>query len=101
VLLLALSEVNAFVLPDIKRRLLDKRLAMKADPRLQYNLGRIAFSGLTLAPEAIGRRKTLLKEIVKGKIWTLDQIQGIINVNGKLISDIKHNQIDFCRSFLI
>ena len=49
----------------------------------KFDLGKIAFSLIPLSPESLGRRKTLLKEIVKDKIWTLDQLQGIINVNGK------------------
>jgi hypothetical protein len=53
------------------------------DDKLKFNIGKFAFSLLPLTPESQGRRKTLLKEVVKGKIWTLDQIQGIINVNGK------------------
>jgi len=34
-----------------------------------------------LSPESVGRRKTLLTEVVKGQVWTLEQVQGIINVN--------------------
>ena len=52
---------------------------------LQYGLGKFAFSLLPLSPESIGRRKTIFKEVVKDQIWTLDQIQGIINVNGELL----------------
>jgi hypothetical protein len=48
----------------------------------QFSLGKIAFSLIPLSPESIGRRKTILTEVVSGKIWTLDQIQGVINVNG-------------------
>ena len=44
-------------------------------------MGKIAFSLLPLSPESVERRKTILKEIVKDEIWTLDQVQGIINVN--------------------
>jgi hypothetical protein len=51
--------------------------------RLQFGLGKFAFSLLPLTPETVGRRKTLKTEIVRNQIWTLDQIQGIINVNGK------------------
>ncbi len=51
------------------------------DKRLRFDLGKIAFSGLSLSPESVGRRKTLMKEVVKDTIWTFDQIQGIINVN--------------------
>jgi hypothetical protein len=27
------------------------------------------------------RRATVIEEVVKGKIWTCDQIQGVVNVN--------------------
>ena len=53
----------------------------KTDKTLQFPLGNIAFSLLPLSPEAVGRRKTIITEVVKDKIWTLDQVQGIINVN--------------------
>lgn len=43
-----------------------------------WPLGRFAFSGLPLER---ARRKTLLREVVKGRIWTLDQLQGVVNVN--------------------
>lgn len=44
-----------------------------------WNLSKVAFSLLPLYPGA--RRKTLQAEVVQGKIWTLDQLQGIISVN--------------------
>lgn len=47
----------------------------------QFNLGKIAFSLVPLSPESVGRRKSILTEVVKGKVWTIDQVQGIINVN--------------------
>jgi hypothetical protein len=50
--------------------------------KLQFGLGKIAFSLVPLSPESVGRRKTLLTEVVKDSVWTLDQIQGVINVNG-------------------
>lgn len=54
----------------------------EVDPsRQQFALGRFAFSLLPLSPESMGRRKTILTEVVKGEIWTLDQLQGVINVN--------------------
>ena len=56
-------------------------VAPTKDRRLQYSLGKIAFSLLPLSPEATGRRKTLLTEVVRNSVWTLDQVQGIINVN--------------------
>ena len=45
----------------------------------EWNLGKYAFSFLPLAPG--DRRKTLFSEVVKGTIWTADQIQGVVNVN--------------------
>ena len=45
----------------------------------KWDLGKVAFSLLPLA--AGDRRRTLFEEIVRDRIWTLDQIQGIINVN--------------------
>ena len=45
----------------------------------EWNLGKYAFSLLPLSPG--DRRKTLFKEVVKGSIWTADQIQGVVNVN--------------------
>lgn len=45
----------------------------------KWDLGAVAFSLLPLAPG--NRRRTLFREVVKDQIWTLDQIQGIINVN--------------------
>lgn len=45
----------------------------------KWDLGKVAFSLFPLAPG--DRRRTLIEEIVKDKIWTLDQVQGIINVN--------------------
>ena len=51
--------------------------------KFKFDLGKIAFSLIPLTPESAGRRKTLLKEVVKDKVWTLDQLQGIINVNGQ------------------
>ena len=53
-----------------------------ASKKLQFGLGKIAFSLVPLSPESVGRRKTLLTEVVKDSVWTLDQIQGVINVNG-------------------
>lgn len=49
---------------------------------MQFDLGKIAFSLVPLSPESIGKRKTILTEVVPNTIWTLDQLQGIINVNG-------------------
>ena len=51
----------------------------KSDRKYFWELNRVAFSLLPLAPGP--RRKTIIEEIVKNEIWTLDQIQGIVNVN--------------------
>jgi len=52
-------------------------------PRIEigqsWPLGRIAFSLLPLA--GAERRKTLQNELVRGRVWTHDQIQGVVNVN--------------------
>ena len=53
----------------------------KTDQKLTFGLGKFAFSLLPLSPESAGRRKTVLKEVVKDQVWTLEQVQGIINVN--------------------
>lgn len=63
-------------------------LEPKQESSLKFGLGKIAFSLLPLSPESLGRRKTLQTEIVKGKIWTFDQIQGVINVNVPVRSTI-------------
>ena len=45
------------------------------DPKLEFGwLGKLAFSLLPLTPESVGRRKTILTEVVPGEIWTLDQV---------------------------
>lgn len=49
------------------------------DRRFEWGLGSVAFSLLPLAPGR--RRKTLIEEVVPGTVWTLDQIQGVVNVN--------------------
>ena len=48
---------------------------------MRFGLGAIAFSLIPLSPESIGRRKTIFKEVVKNSVYTLDQLQGIVNVN--------------------
>ena len=44
-----------------------------------FPLGRIAFSLLPLA--GVDRRATTQQEIVRGKVWTHDQLQGVLAVN--------------------
>ena len=44
-----------------------------------WPLGRVAFSLLPLAGS--DRRKTIPEEVVPGRVWTFDQIQGVLNVN--------------------
>ena len=51
----------------------------KFDYNLDWPLGKVAFSLLPLAGGF--RRATVQECIVKDKIWTHDQIQGIVNVN--------------------
>lgn len=53
----------------------------KSDPKLKFDFGRFCFSLIPLTPETTGRRKSILTEIVPNEIWTIDQLQGIINVN--------------------
>jgi hypothetical protein len=53
----------------------------KSDAKLKFDLGKLSFSLLPLSPESAGRRKSILTEIVEGSVWTIDQLQGIINVN--------------------
>jgi len=60
---------------------IDASIIPKNDEKLKFGLGSIAFSLLPLSPESVGRRKTLMTEIIKDKMYTLDQVQGIINVN--------------------
>jgi len=47
---------------------------------LSWPLGKVAFSLLPLAGTST-RRATIEQEVVKDKIWTHDQLQGIVNVN--------------------
>lgn len=56
-------------------------LLPSAPPRrdLEWPLNRIAFSLLPLA--GAERRKTAMREIKPGQLWTFDQIQGVLNVN--------------------
>jgi hypothetical protein len=49
------------------------------DSHLYWPLGKVAFSLLPLAGGS--RRATVQETIVPNKIWTHDQIQGIVNVN--------------------
>lgn len=51
----------------------------ESNPSYEWDLHKVAFSLLPLSPGR--RRKTILEEIVPGTIWTLDQVQGIVNVN--------------------
>ena len=45
-----------------------------------WPLGKVAFSLLPLAG-SYSRRATVMEELVPGKIWTFDQIQGVVAVN--------------------
>ena len=44
-----------------------------------WDLHRVAYSLLPLAPGP--RRKTIFEEVVPGSVWTMDQLQGVVNVN--------------------
>lgn len=54
-------------------------LLPESNPSYDWDLHKVAFSLLPLSPGR--RRKTIIEEIVPGRIWTLDQVQGIVNVN--------------------
>lgn len=45
-----------------------------------WPLGKVAFSLLPLSG-TYTRRATVMEEVVPGAVWTLDQIQGVVNVN--------------------
>jgi Domain of unknown function (DUF4336) len=49
------------------------------DRRRVWNLNDFAFSLLPISPK--DQRATICQEVVKGKIWTLDQIQGLLLIN--------------------
>ena len=52
-------------------------------PQSRYTtwpLGKVAFSLLPLAG-SYTRRATIMEEVVPNTIWTMDQIQGVVNVN--------------------
>lgn len=55
----------------------------KFDPKLSFSLGKFSYSLFPFSPESSGRRKSILRTIVPDTIWTIDQIQGILNVNGE------------------
>jgi len=65
----------------VTRKAFSEKIIPQKDDSLKFDLGKFAFSLLPLSPESVGRRKTLLTNVVKDSVWTLDQIQGIINVN--------------------
>ena len=45
-----------------------------------WPLGKVAFSLLPLSG-TYTRRATVVEEVVDGSMWTMDQIQGVVNVN--------------------
>ena len=57
-----------------------------SDSSYYWELSQVAFSLLPLSPRS--RRKTILQEVVKDRVWTLDQLQGIVNVNVPVRSTI-------------
>ena len=56
-----------------------------------WSLNNFAFSLLPLSPR--DQRATLCEEVVKGRIWTLDQIQGIIMVKVYIILEGHHRTL--------
>ncbi len=79
---ICISERGLIPLRNSKRSALSMVVQVpEKSSKYRFSLGKLAFSGLPLSPEAVDRRKTILKEVVKDTIWTLDQVQGIINVN--------------------
>ena len=83
-LLLFVSLATAFLQPPLK---LVKNVAVSTKREIDvpmynssrtWSLNSFAFSLLPLSPR--DQRATLCEEVVKGKVWTLDQIQGIIMV---------------------
>lgn len=71
---------NSFTMSRNQARKTDQSLHMAIsvplkDPKLEFGwLGKLAFSLLPLTPESVGRRKTILTEVVRGEVWTLDQV---------------------------
>ena len=64
-----------------------KQITLPPSDRSYYwELSQVAFSLLPLSPGS--RRRTIVQEVVKDKIWTLDQLQGIVNVNVPVRSTI-------------
>ena len=57
------------------------KIARPASPAdMDWPLGKVAFSLIPLAGTST-RRATVMEEVVPGQIWTMDQLQGIVNVN--------------------
>jgi hypothetical protein len=79
------SVVNKF---NYMRQLSMSDISQSMNNKMKFSLGKFAFSLLPLSPESIGRRKTISKEIVKDQVWTIEQLQGIINVNVPVRSTI-------------
>jgi len=47
---------------------------------MDWPVGKVAFSLIPLSGTST-RRATVMEEVVPGQIWTMDQLQGIVNVN--------------------
>jgi Domain of unknown function (DUF4336) len=75
------SNVIGLTLPAIASQELIKPSipSPKYNPSQSWPLGKVAFSLLPLAGG--NRRATVVEEVVPKTIWTLDQLQGIVNVN--------------------
>ena len=81
-LCLLAHSTRGWSLPKIARRRYGKETVGAPRPPFQtgesWLLGRIAFSLLPLA--GAERRKTIQETVVRG-VWTMDQVQGVVNVN--------------------
>jgi hypothetical protein len=82
-----LAYVNAYKTSLISMQSKTREIkAPKYQPNRKWLLNDFAFSLLPLSPR--DQRATLIEEIVRGRIWTLDQVQGIIMVNVPVRSTI-------------
>ena len=66
------------IVKNLKTSLKNSIKLPDSSPDYYWDLNKVAFSLLPLGPGE--RRKTVVAEIVKDEIWTLDQLQGLVNV---------------------
>ena len=83
-IILTVVSVTVAFLPKLSNPAAIKKITEKEifvptnEKKYVWDLSDLAFSLLPLAPGI--RRRTLIEEVVPNRIWTLDQLQGIINV---------------------